>query len=155
LPEDRRRKEGQPGASPVIDRRLVRAKLDAIVLYLERLAPLAGLTSEAFTGDYRNFNLAERNVQLAVDAAVDVNNHILLEAGRPAPPDYYSSFLALATLRVLPRPKAEALARTTGLRNRIVHAYEAVDLKIVHRGLREFIRLYRGYCTAVRRFARA
>lgn len=139
----------------MIDRRLVRAKLDAIVLYLERLGPLAGLTFEAFAGDYRNFNAAERNVQLAVDAAVDVNNHLLLENSRPAPPDYYSSFLALATLRVMPRPKAEALARTTGLRNRIVHEYEAVDLMIVHGGLREFIRQYRGYCGAVRRFVRA
>lgn len=105
------------------DPRLVRAKVDAILLYLRRLEPLARLRYDDFAGDHRNINTAERNVQLVVDAAVDVNNHLVLESGRSAPADYYSSFTVLARLRVLPSSRAEALARTTGLRNRIVHEY--------------------------------
>lgn len=137
----------------MIDRKLVATKLDAIGLYLRRLEPLARIAYGRFSADYVTFNATERLVQLAVDAAVDINNHLLTQAGRTAPPDYYSSFADLATLKVVPDAFARRIARSTGLRNRLVHAYEQADLAILHRALPGLIRDYRRYSSAVRRFA--
>lgn len=138
----------------MIDRRLIRAKLDARRLYLRRLRPLAHFSFAEFAADYTRFNTAERNVQLAVDAAVDVNNHLILEAGESAARDCYESFEKLGRLGILPRNLASRLARTTGLRNRIVHQYEDVDLDVLYRNLTPFLRDYERYCVEVGRLAK-
>ena len=138
----------------MIDRSFVRARLKACRLYLDRLRPLAAVGRAAFSADHRHHHLAERLVQLIVDAAVDVNNHLLVEAGAGPAPDYYSSFAEMGRMRVLGDPLARRLAATAGLRNRLVHGYESVDLKILHRGLRPMIRDYDRYIAAVRRRAR-
>lgn len=139
----------------MINRRLVRAKLDAILLYLRRLRGPAKATRAAFLADHRIFNVAERNVQLVVDAAVDVNNHLILEAGESAAKDYFESFEKLARIRVLPPAQARRLAHTTGLRNRLVHQYESIDLARLHRDLRGFIRAYERYARTVAGHAKA
>ncbi len=138
----------------MIDRRLLRAKLDSLRLYLRRLRPLARLSFTEFAADYTRFNTAERNVQLVVDAAVDVNNHLILEAGESAARDYYESFEKLGRLGILARNLASRLARTTGLRNRIVHQYEDVDLDVLYRNLVPFLRDYERYCAEISRRAK-
>jgi uncharacterized protein YutE (UPF0331/DUF86 family) len=65
--------------------------------------------------------------QVAVDAALDINAHLIAELGATVPDDYYGGFLALAKLRVLPDPLARDLAPSAGLRNRLVHEYETLD----------------------------
>lgn len=72
----------------MIDRALVRAKLKACRLHPDRLRPLAGLGRAEFAADHRHHHLAERLVQLVVDAAVDINDHLLVEAGAGPAPDY-------------------------------------------------------------------
>lgn len=130
---------------------LVAQRLKQIQVCCEELQPLLSVPFEAFRKTPAHYRLAERDIQLVVDSAVDVNNHLLVEARQSPPEKYYETFLALGRTSVLPRPLAERLARTTGLRNRIVHEYERVDLEIVHRALRAFVRSYAEYIRLVRR----
>lgn len=136
----------------MIDRKLVRAKLESCRDYLQKLGPLAREPRARFLSDYVVHNAAERLVQFTVDAAVDINNHLIIEGGQPVPADYYTSFTALVGIRALPPPLARSLARTTGLRNRLVHAYQEVDPVIVYRGLKLFIRDYTRYIGAIRAY---
>lgn len=138
----------------MIDRRLVRDKLESCNRYLERLRPSVDAPFRTFSADPLLFSSAERQVQLLVDTAVDVNNHLLMEAGRPPARDYRSSFTELAPIGVLKSPLASALARTAGLRNLLVHGYDAVDLRRLHRQLRPIMRDFKKYVAAVRRYAR-
>lgn len=88
--------------------------------------------------------------QLVVDAAIDINTHLLAAAGKSAPRDAFSSFAELDRLGVLKREKARRLAATAGLRNRLVHRYDTIDLCLLHGALRPLIRRYRSYCAAIR-----
>lgn len=134
-----------------MNRPLVAGKLLQLTTCLRELSTVAGLPYHRFAAEPAHFRLAERDVQLAVDSAVVVNNHLIVEEGKVPPATYFETFIRLADLKVLPRPLARRLARTTALRNRIVHEYESVDLRIVHRSLREFVGDYRRYVDTVRR----
>lgn len=106
-----------------------RAAFHVAVIELERVRdlPLA-----EYRKDLWRKKAIERFLQEAIDAAVDCAVHLLARAGRPALPDTYSSFAALAALGVIDDALASALAPATGLRNRLVHEYDAIDDAKVH-----------------------
>ncbi|MBI4565776.1 MAG: DUF86 domain-containing protein [Planctomycetes bacterium] len=134
-----------------LDRNLIRQKIKRILQCLEELAPVARARFRDFEADARHFRLTERDIQLVVDTAVDINNHLLQAAGKAPPDTYYETFMMLNTIGILSRRQAQALAATAGLRNRIVHEYETVDLRIMHGALSGFISKYRVYCELISR----
>jgi uncharacterized protein YutE (UPF0331/DUF86 family) len=70
---------------------------------------------------------AERLLQEAIEAALDINAHLIAERGRAVPDDSYGGFLALAELQILGDDLARELAPSAGLRNRLVHGYGTPD----------------------------
>jgi len=123
----------------MIDAELVGRKLLLIAKDVEALTALAALTSETFLGNPVNAVLAERYVERAVGRMIDVNYHLLTESGHPPPPDYYQSFVELATLGVYSIEFARRIAASAGLRNRIAHEYDEIDPE----------KLYEAVCQAV------
>ena len=76
----------------MIDIELVRRKLSRLNMYLEKLAPISRKTLAEYTADsYLKFS-AERLIQLIVEAATDINNHVVVETGNRPPEDYTISF---------------------------------------------------------------
>lgn len=62
-----------------------------------------------------------------VDAAVDINSHIISASDFETSDDYHSTLTTLAEHNILPRELADRIAPSVGLRNRIVHQYEEVN----------------------------
>lgn len=135
----------------MIDPKLVRGKLASLQEHLGHLRPLATTSIDLLRKDPIRRGAAERFVQLVVDTAVDVNNHVLIESGHAPGRDYYGSFIGLARIGVLSDRLARALGGTTGIRNRLVHNYETVDISRFHRSLPPLIRNYTKYVAAIRR----
>lgn len=75
--------------------------------------------------------------------------HLLRAHGSPTPPDYYRSFTLLGQADLIPNELAEALAPSTGLRNRLVHEYDDLDDRIVLEAVAEVRRLFPEYARAV------
>lgn len=132
-----------------LDREILRRKLERITSDLRLLEPIAVLDIEAYRADPYRPKATERLLQEIVEAAVDINTHLLVSAGRPAPDDLYSSFLDMAGLGVLDRALAEALAPSAGLRNRLVHEYDRIDDARVLAAAGEAVRSYARYVAAV------
>ena len=65
-----------------------------------------------------------RLLQEAIEAALDINAHLIAEQGAPVPEDYYGGFLAIGTLGVIHETLARELAPSAGLRNRLVQEYD-------------------------------
>lgn len=128
-----------------LDRALVRRKLATIVRNLEDLAEVEGLGLGEFTSDRFRQKGTERLLQEVVEAAVDVNLHILRVRGAPTPHDYYSSFIGLGEAGEVSRALAEALAPSTGLRNRLVHEYDDIDDAAVLEAVAEARDLFASY----------
>ena len=131
---------------PMIDHELVNRKLSQIVEYLTALTPLQGISYEDYLQQPLARYAAERLLQLLVDTAVDINAHLTVELAGTPPQDYYDSFIKTAQAGVLSVTFALSLTKSTGLRNRLVHQYEAIDHIIVHGAIAEAIAQYTEYC---------
>ena len=112
--------------SPV-DAALVRRKLARIAASIDALGPLAQLTLPEYRARLYERKAAERFLQEGIEAALDVNAHLIAELGAEVPDDYYGGFVKLGDLGILPRELALSLASSAGLRNRLVHEYESLD----------------------------
>jgi uncharacterized protein YutE (UPF0331/DUF86 family) len=137
--------------SPV-EAALIRRKLGYITDALTALRPLSALSLEEYRRRLYERKAAERLLQEAIEAALDINAHLIAEHGAAIPEDYYGGFLALGTLHVVPEQLARELAPSTGLRNRLVHEYEAIDDAKVLASIGSMLKLYPRFVEAIEAF---
>ena len=91
----------------------------------------------------------ERVLQEAIEAALDVNAHLIAELGHDVPDDYFGGFMKLGQLGILSDELATALAPSAGLRNRLVHEYDALDDAKVLAAVGTILDLYPRYIQAI------
>jgi uncharacterized protein YutE (UPF0331/DUF86 family) len=115
----------------MIDRRFIETKLSYIQAYYHELEGVLGCSDQEIKGDILKLRALERIIQLIVDEIIDINNHIIRYAQLRVPEDFQSAFLILAENKVLPEGFARRMAPVIGLRNRLVHRYEKVDVEIL------------------------
>lgn len=133
----------------MLDRALIQQKIDAILNYLDEIMPLTKLPFAKIHRQIYFLRTLERNIQLMVDAAVDINTHILLEKLGKVPPKNVESFLMLKELNIFSEKFLLGIAQSAGFRNRLVHEYEKVDPYILFRSVQKFYKMYFQYCDAV------
>lgn len=137
-----------PLDAAVIRRKLRRIRENISVL----AAAIEGLDNAAYTADAIRRRAVERLLQETVDAAVDVNNHLLRGLQRRPAQDYFASFIDVGRAGIIDDRLAAALAPVAGLRNRIVHEYEDLDDQRVLEAAREAPALMREFVAAVETF---
>lgn len=128
---------------------IVRRKLSHLDGYLAELEAHRGVDLEAYLAPGGPRRAVERLIQLVVEAAADINVHVVSELeGRP-PIDYRESFYAAARVGLLPPALAERLAPSAGLRNALVHEYARIDDARVHASIPLVLDGFREYVRAV------
>ena len=137
----------------MIDVDLVTRKLLLITRDLEALVPIAAKDLTPYLETPLDEVVVERYLERIIGRMIDVNYHLITEAGHPPPPDYYASFAALANLKILDREFASRIAACAGLRNRIVHEYNELDPAKVYEALQAAMRDIPIYLTKIRDYA--
>jgi uncharacterized protein YutE (UPF0331/DUF86 family) len=135
-----------------LDRALIRRKLATISRNIGELEPVAKLELDEYRRDRFRLKGSERMLQEIVEAAVDANNHLLRSSGAELPSDYHESFVAMGRAGILPTTLALALATAAGLRNRLVHEYDAIDDSIVLRAIGTARRQFAEFVAAVEQY---
>lgn len=130
--------------SPV-EKEILRRKLALIIENLKALEPIGNMTGEEYMGDFYKRKATERLLQELIEAAVDINTHIIVQTGNTVPDDYYGSFILVGNLNIIPARLAEKLAPSAGLRNRLVHEYDSLDHAVVLNAVRTAEELYPEY----------
>lgn len=110
-----------------LDQEMVRRKLSVISENLRALEPIRALTRGAYREDIYKRKATERLLQELIEAAIDINIHILTQQGHGVPDDYYQSFMKAGESKAISMSTAEKLAPSAGLRNRLVHEYDLLD----------------------------
>ena len=134
--------------SPV-DAAVIRRKLGHIAECLDALRPLARLTISEYRARLYERKAAERLLHEAIEAALDINAHIVAEVGANVPDDYYGGFVKLGGLGVMSPDLAVSLAPSAGLRNRLVHEYAGLDDAKVLASIAVILDLYPRYIESV------
>ncbi len=134
-----------PISIEIIERKLSRINED-----MDMLGEIAALSYGEYVKRPFYRKAAERMIQEVVEAAVDINTHILVESGFPAPQDYYHTFIDVAEkVKAFDLGFATAIAPSVGLRNRIVHEYDRLDHAVIFTSIRGVLEMYPRYVQAV------
>lgn len=132
---------------------LVHQKSKMILADVDRLKKLLGEHSyEDLVSDDITSTLAERWLERMVNRAVDINFHLIRSTGSPPPDDYTASFLELGKLKILPSKLAHRIAPAAGARNILVHEYDNLDTRKFYSSLKDSVRLFPQYITAIERW---
>lgn len=96
------------------------------VLELER--SYKGIPKEKFIKDAKLTAAAERNLQVAIQACLDIANHIVAALGLERPVEETAEvFNALGNEKVIPESFVDTMKKMTGYRNILVHGYLIVN----------------------------
>ncbi len=136
----------------MIDKQLIENKAVAISRYIEEIEPLLKFSNEEIKNDGTRLHASERLIQLIVDAAIDINTHIIAEKKLEVPDDYHGTFEELFRGKILTHELAKKIAPSVGLRNRIIHQYEKVDLDLMLSSAKKGITDYVEYLKQIKNF---
>lgn len=121
----------------MVDTAIFSKRLDALEDYLQRLRGLGRASEADYLADPRIHDLAARYLHLAVEAALDVANHWISDAGLRTPDTYRDSFSSLEEAGEIDADLAQRLRRWAGFRNVLVHDYLTIDHGIAYRAIRD------------------
>jgi len=125
---------------------IILKKLEQIEKLIDELEAILSKSFSDFEKDIVSIRAAERNFQLIVDIASDINTQILLEKGEKTPDTYRQSFIAISNTGILPNKFARELSISASLRNILVHEYDfEEDFKKFYNSAKSFIPAYRNY----------
>ena len=111
----------------------MREKLEKIKLFYEELEGVFRVPAQEIQKDYIKCHAVERLLQLIVDEILDVNNHLIARLNLELPDDFQGTFQILSDNKIIPEELAKKIAPVVGLRNRLVHRYEKIDLDFILR----------------------
>jgi uncharacterized protein YutE (UPF0331/DUF86 family) len=112
----------------MIDPDVVARRLLALSEALRELARPAAGDARALAADAVLRAAVERWVQVAVEACIDVADHLIASEGWTPPATARAAFATLAAHGRLPLDLADRLGNAAALRNVLVHDYVSVDL---------------------------
>ena len=116
----------------------VSLRLNRLHKALERLRKYASMSLEEL--EERDLLPAlEREVQVVVEALVNLGEHVIARMMWEAPRSYREVAVILREHGVLDSEQASKLAKLAGLRNVIVHMYAEVDYQLLHAYARSII----------------
>lgn len=105
------------------------ARLSVIANSVSVLRELKPLTAEEFSQDHLLRAAAEREFQVAIQAALDIGSMLLADVSIKVPENYRDIFPSLADIGILPSDFAQRIVGMAKFRNVLVHMYLEVDVK--------------------------
>ncbi len=111
---------------------VVKRKLVSLATYINDLLKYRKID---FKGFMENHYEIERLIELLVMNASDIVFHLIAEKGESAPASYKAAFLRAGELGIISKQLSKNLALSAGLRNILVHEYEEIDYRIVHKSI--------------------
>jgi uncharacterized protein YutE (UPF0331/DUF86 family) len=133
-----------------LDKEIIQRKIAVIIENLKALEPIKNMAKREYIADLYKRKATERLLQELIEAAIDINIHIIAATGHPVPGDYYESFIRMGELEIISGSLSERLAPSAGLRNRLVHEYDRLEHSMVLTAVKTAEELYPKYIKEVR-----
>jgi uncharacterized protein YutE (UPF0331/DUF86 family) len=135
-----------------LDIKTTRYRLNLILDYLDELRPLAAMTLDEFLQNRYGKRAAERILEIMIQAAIDINNHLVTQIGQISGKSNADLFLELSRIGAITSDLSIQLSESGKFRNRLAHQYDKVDPAIVFDILNEALDQYRLYVQQVSGF---
>ena len=116
----------------MIDREIIEGRVDLITENLRYLRETARLGVADFAANFEKIQATKHPLQEAIEACLDIANHIIAGVGFPRAEEYSEFFTRLSKEGVIDDNLADRLAEMAKFRNLLVHRYGNVDSKRLH-----------------------
>lgn len=130
----------------------IRKMVSSMRVAVRQLSDLSGLEEKNFLDDSHKIASAKYNFIIAIEAAIDMGNHIISQNGFRAPEDYADTFSVLGEYGVVSDEFAKELRKMARFRNRLVHIYWEVDDKQVYNIIRANIGDFKTFLNSISMF---
>ncbi len=110
----------------------VRSKLDLIPENLEKIEIFCAMSYEEFISDFRNIDSALHRLQTSIQALVDIGGYIIGSLGLRTPSTSGEVVDILVEHGLLKIERRDRYISMIQFRNRIVHFYNTMNLKILY-----------------------
>jgi uncharacterized protein YutE (UPF0331/DUF86 family)/predicted nucleotidyltransferase len=132
-----------------IDKELLQRHLkqlrDAIVI----LRDLGKATREEFSSDFHIFGLAERYLQIAIEACLRICGILVASLGLRKPEGYHELLSIVATQNLIPRQLSYRLEVLTNLRDALVHDPGSLNPDLLYEHIQQRLEDLETFATAV------
>lgn len=126
-------------------KKIIEQKIEEILKQLKYLKELVKISKKTFLSDDMQMYFAERVMQRMIEAAIDINMHVIADIKGITPDTYANSFTEMGQKKFFPLKFAESIAKSVGLRNLIVHEYHKIDIQKFHDSMKSALVDYAKY----------
>lgn len=133
----------------MIDKEIVATRLSRLREALRWLRDIAAMPRAEFLASAERKALSEHFLRIALEAMLDVGNHVIAEKGLRKPLRLREIPVILAEHDVLGSDLGGRLAGAVGLRNRLVHGYAENDHALLHETMRKHLTDLEGFAVAI------
>jgi uncharacterized protein YutE (UPF0331/DUF86 family) len=109
----------------------IKAKISVVQERVRRLSMFTGMTFESYLKDLTSRDAVERNIEVAIQACIDIGKIIIKRDGLREPEDNKGVFVVLAENGIISEDSLKFLIPMAGTRNILVHGYDKIDDAII------------------------
>jgi uncharacterized protein YutE (UPF0331/DUF86 family) len=136
-----------------MEKELVEAKLNQLLRILGETEGWLAIALADFSRDTKLIRACQRNLQLLVEYASDINGILILDGNQKVPGSYRESFtvvFGMDAASTLSRADRDALLASVDWRNELIHEYEPeASNETFYATLKESLVAYRHYAQAI------
>jgi len=133
----------------LVDKALILRKIERIETYLKQVRQKKDPGFEVFRKDKDLQSIVLFNIIQSIQACIDIGAHIISDSEWEAPVSLADIFQILAQNKIVTKQLSQRMIKMVGFRNRIVHEYEKIDLRIVYEAWRKSIKDIENFCKNV------
>jgi uncharacterized protein YutE (UPF0331/DUF86 family) len=136
----------------MIDQEVIEGRIDIIHENLNYLKEVRKIKLEDFISNFEKIQAVKHSLQEAIEASLDIANHIIASKGFPRAEEYWQFFTILAENNVIKKNLAERLVEMAKFRNLLVHKYSIIDPRKLYKILNENLDDIEKYVKEILRF---
>ncbi len=132
-----------------VDKELLQHHLNQLREAVTILHDLGKTKREEFTTDYHIYGLAERYLQIAIEACLQICGILVASLGLRRPEGYHELLSIVATQQIIPNPLAYRLEVLTNLRDVLVHDPSKLNHDLLYDYIQQRIDDLEGFAKAI------
>jgi uncharacterized protein YutE (UPF0331/DUF86 family) len=120
-----------------VNKNKLRKLISELTNALRELEDLKNREEGEFLGHSHLVSSAKYNLLIAIEATIDISNHVISRRRYRTPEDYADTFRVMGEVGAFPEEFLKNLMDMARFRNRLVHLYWTVDKKEIYKILQD------------------